>query len=143
MIYLIDTNVFKHIGPSGDANVRAWFASVDDHQIRISAITVLECQKGLTKAARTNATSAAQGQVQLDAILAAWKNQIIPIGHQEAKLWGELLGAKEKNKNDVGLVATAKLHGWTLATRNIQDCTGYGVRLLDPFKKPPRIIEPA
>ncbi len=55
---------------------------------------------------------------------------------------GQLLGTKEKNKDDVGIVATAKLHGWTLVTRNIDHCTGYGVRLLDPFKSPPRIVEP-
>jgi predicted nucleic acid-binding protein len=143
LIYLIDKNVLQAICSRGNNTVKAWLATVDDHHLRLSAITIVEWQKGITKAARSNPESARRGQVELDAVIAGWKTQIAPIGAPEAKLWGQLLGAKEKNKDDIGLVATAKLHGWTLVTRNIGHCAGYGVRLLDPFRTPPHVLEPA
>lgn len=90
----------------------------------------------------TKACVTRRGQSDLDGFAACWGAQIAPVGAREAKLWGQLLGAKEKNKDDIGLVATAKLHGWTPVTRNIDHCAGYGVRLLNPFKKPLLIIEP-
>lgn len=143
MIYLVDKNVLQAMGSKGDDNVKAWLAGIDEHQLRFSAITIVEWQKGITKIARDKPESARRGQSDLDGfIIAHWGAQIAPVGPREAKLWGQLLGAKEKNKDDVGLVATAKLHGWTLVTRNIDHCAGYGVRLLDPFRSPPLIVEP-
>ncbi len=141
MIYLIDKNVLQAMGPKGDANVKTWLAAVDEYLLRFSAITIVEWQKGITRIARDKPESARRGQADLDDFISRWGDQIAPVGMREARLWGQLLGAKEKHRDDIGLVATAKLHGWTLVTRNIGHCSGYGVRLLDPFKTPPRIVE--
>ena len=140
VIYLIDRNVLQTITTKRDDNVNAWLATIDKHRLHFSALPIFEWQKGISRIARSKPESAKRGQADLDDFIARWEPQIASIGAQEAKLWGRFLGTKEKNKDDVGIVATAKQHGWTVVSRNIDHCIGYGVRLLNPFKAPPFII---
>jgi predicted nucleic acid-binding protein len=53
--------------------------------------------------------------------------------------WARLLGAKDKNQRDRALAATARVHGFVLVTRNIDDIRGCDVRVLNPFKADPVI----
>ncbi len=40
--YLLDENVLRELSPAGNANVRAWFASVAPTDLHISALTMFE-----------------------------------------------------------------------------------------------------
>ena len=55
--------------------------------------------------------------------------------------WGRLQGEKDKHRDDLAFVATARVHGCVLATRNVKDVVGRGVRVLDPFKRTPEVVE--
>lgn len=59
---------------------------------------------------------------------------LLPIDRAVAAAWGEALGESEKHVDDVGLAATARVHGLIVVTRNVKDFDGRGVTLLDPFK---------
>lgn len=50
-----------------------------------------------------------------------------------------MLGAKNKDRWDLALAVTARVHG---LVRNTRDFVGRGVRLLNPFLDPPQAIEP-
>ncbi|WP_292514841.1 hypothetical protein [Methylobacterium sp.] len=53
--------------------------------------------------------------------------------------WARLLGAKDKNQRDRALAATARVHGFVLVTRNVDDVRGCGVRVLNPFRQDPAV----
>lgn len=40
-LYLLDENVLRELRDNGNANVRRWFAQVDDTTLRLSAGTLL------------------------------------------------------------------------------------------------------
>ena len=46
ILYLLDENVIREMHPRGDAAVQAWLASVDDSQLRLSAMTFFEKRRG-------------------------------------------------------------------------------------------------
>ncbi|WP_348785825.1 hypothetical protein [Mesorhizobium sp. KR9-304] len=81
----------------------------------------------------------------LKAVAAAEKafiDRIIPVDATIVEEWTRMLGAKNKDRWDMALAATARVHGLVLVTRNTKDFEGRGVRLLDPFRDPPFQIEP-
>lgn len=59
-----------------------------------------------------------------------------------ADLWGELLAQSDEHVDDTGLVATARVHGLILVTRNLKHVSGRGAMALDPFKSAPKITKP-
>ena len=60
MRYLLDTNVFREVqkGPAGHVNVRAWLASVDDADLRLSVMTVTEVRRGIVRLAKRKTEAA-------------------------------------------------------------------------------------
>ena len=45
-LYLLDENVIAEMRPGGDVTVAAWLKTVDDAQLRLSAITFFEKRRG-------------------------------------------------------------------------------------------------
>lgn len=119
-----------------------WLATVDDTDLRLSVATLFEKRRGAEMLARRDPERA---KVLLDAIVAlekAYADRIIPIDPIVVEEWTRMLGAKNKDRWDLALAATARVHGLVLVTRNTRDFMGRGVRLLNPFLDPPRAIEP-
>lgn len=52
-----------------------------------------------------------------------------------------MLAQSEKHIDDACLAATARVHGLVLVTGNIKHVSGRGVRLPEPFKAHPELIE--
>jgi predicted nucleic acid-binding protein len=133
--YLIDTNVLRELGKTvTHKNVVAWLKSVDDADLFISALTVREIVKGVTKLRKTKPETATALHTVVTAIFDAFEGRILPIDRTVAGAWGEALAESDKHVDDVGLAATARVHGLIVVTRNIKDFEGRGVALLDPFK---------
>ncbi len=146
ILYLVDENVIREMHSRGDAAVQAWMASVDDSQLRLSALTFFEKRRGWERR-RRKLIDDGRDPFEADARLAElaayekrFESRIIPIDTAVAAEWAKLLGAKDKNQRDVGLAATARVHGLVLVTRNVADFQGRGVRFVNPFKTPAVII---
>jgi predicted nucleic acid-binding protein len=133
--YLLDENVLRALSPGGDANVRAWFASVATTDLHISAMTMFEKRRGWERRKRTDPVLAAAKLAELDALEAAYGERLVPIDAGIAAEWARLLGAKDKNQRDRALAATARVRGFVLVTRNTADVRGCDVQVLDPFVK--------
>jgi len=143
MRFLLDTNVFREIGKiSPHPNVAAWLGRIDDSDLAISVLTVREVRKGIVRlrAEKPNAADAIEERVA--EIFAAFGERILPVTREIADLWGDLLGQSEKNIDDAGLAATARVHALVLVTRNVRHVAGRGAATLDPFKTSPRISRP-
>ena len=116
MRFLLDTNVFREIGKtSPHPNVATWLDKVDDSDLAISVLTVREVRKGIVrlKAAKPNVADAIEDRVT--EIFAAFGERILPVTREIADLWGELLGQSEKNIDDTGLAATARVRSLSVS----------------------------
>ncbi len=143
MRFLLDTNVFREIGKTEpDGNVAAWLNTVDDTDLAISALTVREVRKGIAKLRVRKSDVADQIELRVRGIFDAFGERILPVTRGIADLWGELLAQSDKHVDDTGLVATARVHGLILVTRNLKHVSGRGVTALDPFKSAPKITRP-
>ena len=144
-LYLLDANVIQELHPGGNARVRAWAATINDHQLRLSVVTFQETRLGLDRERlrREKAGKASDDVVAklaaLDALAADFKDRIVEVNLAVADEWGRLLAASGKNDRDTALAATARVHNLVLVTRNIKHVAGRDVRVLDPFVKTPKI----
>ncbi len=141
-LYLLDENVLRELGPRGNAKVRRWIASVDDSALRLSVATLFEKRRGAEMLKRRDAKRSAAILASITALERAYANRIIAVDQAVIEAWTRLIGVKNKDRWDLALAATAQVHGLVLVTRNVKDFEGRGVRLLNPFKDPPDLIEP-
>lgn len=143
MLYLLDTNVFREIqkGDGGHVNVRAWLETVDDADLRLSAMTVTEVRRGIIRLSKRKAGAARELAERFDALLDAYAGRVVEVDRAVADEWGRLQGEKDKHRDDLAFVATARVRDLVLVTRNVADVRGRGVRVLDPFTEPWRVVE--
>jgi len=92
--------------------------------LAISALTVREVRKGVVKLRTKKREVADQIEVRMHKVFDAFRERILPVTRDVADLWGELLGQSDKHVDDTGLVATARIYGLTLVTRNLKQCIG-------------------
>jgi toxin FitB len=83
--------VFREIGKTEpDTNVAAWLDTVDDADLAISALTVGEVRKGISKLRVNKRDIADQIEEPVRGIFEA-SARILPVTREIAELWGELL----------------------------------------------------
>lgn len=140
-LYLLDENVLREFGSHGDKNVRRWSATVDDTSLRLSAATLFEKRRGAEALKRRDPDRAARLLAGIDVLEKLFTDRILPIDAPVVAEWTRLLGEKNKDRWDLALAATARVHGLVLVTRNVKDFGGRGVHLLNPFKDPPEWID--
>lgn len=139
--YLLDENVLRELGPSGNANVRKWLASVDDSELRVSVATLFEKRRGAEMLKRRDPERATALLKTIANVERAYADRIIPVDAAIVAEWTRMIGSKNKDRWDLALAATARVHDLILVTRNTRDFAGRGVRLLDPFRDPPLASE--
>ncbi|NEJ22626.1 PIN domain-containing protein [Rhizobium leguminosarum] len=140
--YLLDENVLRELSPRGNANVRKWIVGVDDAELRLSVATLFEKRRGAEMLKRRDPGRAAAIIRGIANLEKAFADRILPVDATVVEEWTRLLGAKNKDRWDLALAATARVHRLVLVTRNIRDFEGRGTRLLNPFTDPPERIEP-
>jgi predicted nucleic acid-binding protein len=138
-IYLLDENVLRELHPNGHARVRAWYAAVSTDDLRISAMTFFEKRRGAERLRKSHPDRADRILKGIDALEAAYGSRVVPIDGPVVADWARLLGAKDKNQRDRALAATARVHGFVLVTRNVEDLRGCDVDVLDPFVAHPQV----
>ena len=135
MSFLLDTNVVSEARKrTADPNVRAWFASVPDSDLYLSVLVLGEVRQGVERLRRRDPARAAVYDEWLSKLLRDYADRIVPVTAEVAQEWGRLNVPDPLPVVDGLLAATARIHGWTLVTRNTSDLARAGVRLLDPFQ---------
>jgi hypothetical protein len=137
--YLLDENVLRELHPKGNRHVRAWYASVTETDLRISVMTLFEKRRGWQRRMKSDARLAVAMIAELDALEAVYADRLVPIDGPVVAEWTRLLGAKDKHQRDRALAATARVHGFVLVTRNVDDIRGCDILVLDPFSPKPAI----
>lgn len=136
MSYLIDTNIISEIrkGDRCDRAVAAWYASIADEELFLSALILGEIRKGIEQARRRDPNKAAALEQWLQQVEAAFGGRVLGIDNAVADQWGRLSAIRPLPVVDGLLAATAMTNGLTLVTRNDRDVAGLGVAVLNPFR---------
>lgn len=127
---ICDTNVLSELTRRRpDTGVLAWADSLA--RVAISMVTVDEVFYGL--AWRPIPRIAAW----FDRFLETYC-EILPVTAEVARVSGQLRGALQakgdtRSQADMMIAATAKVHGLSLVTRNVDHFEGCGITILNPF----------
>ncbi len=133
--------VIRELGARGNANVRKWISSIDDSDLRLSVATLFEKRRGAQALSRRDPERAATILSGIEKLEKAFADRILPVDATVVEEWTRMLGAKNRDRWDLALAATARVHGLVLVTRNVKDFEGRGVTILDPFRDPPPLIK--
>jgi predicted nucleic acid-binding protein len=134
--YVIDTNIISEVrkGSRCDANVAAWYATIDDSELYLSTLVIGEIRKGIERARPRDAEKAEALERWLSEVTTAFDGRILLIDNAVSEEWGRMSAMRSIPVIDGLLAATAKANRMTLVTRNDADVDGLGAKLLNPFK---------
>ena len=135
MTFLVDTNVISEIrkGRRCDPQVARWYASVEDEDLYPSALAIGEIRKGIERARDREPAKALALERWLGDLLAAFDGYILAVDQEVAEEWGRMCVGRSRPVIDTLQAATAKVHGLTIVTRNVDDVEGTGAQILNPF----------
>ena len=139
MSYLLDTNVVSELRKIGDgkadARVAAWVDAEDAESFFISAITILELERGVLGIQRRDAAQGARLRAWLDNhVRPEFAGRILPVDDPIATRCAHLHIPDRRNEVDALIAATALVHGLTVATRNVRDFDGTGIVVVNPWE---------
>lgn len=137
-MYLVDTSVISEARKRERANkgVRAFFRNAvkDEADLYMSVITVGELRRGVELIRhRGDSAQAMVLESWLEMVLHEFANHILPVDDEIAQVWGRLRVPHAEHALDKLIAATALIHDLTVVTRNVDDFTDTGARLLNPF----------
>ncbi len=118
MIYLLDTNTLIYFF-RGQGRVAERLLATPVSEVALSAVTLFELRVGIAKS-----TSPHKRLQQLEELLTSIT--VIPFANGEARHAAEIRAALESRGIPIGpmdtlIAGTAKAHGATLVTRNIEE----------------------
>lgn len=132
-MYLLDTNVVSELRrqrPHG--GVVAWLESLDDAQLYLSVVTLGEIQAGIEMTREQDPDKATEIEVWLE--LVAGTYNVLPMDAVAFRAWARLMHRKSNTLYENAMIAaTAKVHGLTVATRNVADFKAIGIEVFNPF----------
>ncbi len=134
---ILDTSVVSELmRPAGDPRVLSWLGETSDGDLATTAITVAEVEYGLARlpdGSRADALRTAAA-----ALWESFATAILPFDVAAASAYGALMASRERAGRPTGsfdaqIAAVATVHRATVATRNVSDFEGMGLKLIDPW----------
>ena len=138
-MFLLDTNVLSEICKVSDGRadtyVVKWLCNVDAASLYLSAVTLLETERGILKIERRDSTQGLRLRTWMDRyVLPAFESRILPVDTAVALRCTSLDIPDPRPERDALIAATALVHGMTVVTRNIANFEPTGVPLFNPWQ---------
>ena len=140
--YLLDTSVVSALAPGPKAYMPSTFGEwlqARDAQLFLPAIAVAELAQGIAKLQRSGGMERAERLERwLDGLITGFKDRILPLDAQAARLAGRISDAamaqgRHPGFADVAIAALAQNAGLLLLTRNLKHFEPLGVNCVDPL----------
>jgi hypothetical protein len=134
---LLDTNVVSEtMRPDPSANVRVWLDAQASEELFLCVPVLAELHygiEGLPMGARRRRLERAVQRVQ-----EAFADRILPLDHAAAREYGKIVAQRDRIGRATGtmdglIAAIAKVHGATIATRDVHGFDDVGLDVVDPF----------
>jgi predicted nucleic acid-binding protein len=137
--FLLDTNVISEIRKRERANpnVVRWVERTPVKDIGTSVVVLAEIQRGVELKRRSDPKQAEALDRWYAQMRTRLGDRVLPVDGPIADAWARLGLPDPPPLIDGLLAATAKVHGLTLVTRNVDDVVRTGVPVLDPFSDAP------
>ena len=137
-MFLIDTNVISEARKGDRANrgVVAFLKELADSGdlVFLASVTIGELRRGVELIRRRgDADQAGRLEAWLESVVEQFRERILPLDADAAQVWGRLRAPDPGHALDKQIAAIALINDLTLATRNVADFRGLGVRLRNPF----------
>jgi predicted nucleic acid-binding protein len=137
-VFLIDTNVISEArkGERANRGVVAFLKELADSSdlVFVASVTVGELRRGVELIRRRgDADQAERLEAWLESVVDEFGERILPLDADAAQVWGRLRVPNPERALDKQIAAIALVNDLTLATRNVADFRGLGVRLMNPF----------
>lgn len=138
MNYLLDTNVIcEPSRQKPDPGVLAWLAEADEDCLHLSAVTLAEVQRGVSRLPQGARRERIQHWLERD-VLERFGSRILPVDNPVAAKWGEIMAETESagrpmNTLDGFIAATAVVGNFILVTRNVADFRNSVPELVNPW----------
>ena len=96
--------------------------------------TVGELRQGVEKVrAKGDEVQASHLEKWLDATVREYSDRILDFDVEAAQVWGRLMSPNNQHPIDKQIAAVALIHDLAVVTRNVEDFSGTGVRIINPF----------
>jgi len=137
-VIVVDTNVVSELmRPAPAPAVETWARSSPTADLYITAITVAEIGYGIDRlpdGRRKEDLAAAAVD-----IFSTFDDHILPFDAEAAGLYGAIVGRRERAGTpitgfDAQVAAICRAKEATLATRNVKDFDGTGIKVLTPWR---------
>ena len=135
MRYLLDTCVFaEYSNPKPAIQVIEWLEARSDESLYLSVLTIGEMEKGIVRLPPSRRRTGLEAL--LDQIMLRFDSHILDLDRTTLQQWGRMTGDLEKKGRvlpviDSLIAATALEHDLTIVTRNEDDFTPTGVKVLN------------
>jgi predicted nucleic acid-binding protein len=135
-MFLLDTVVLSELRrrPRNDPIAR-WLSRQNSDDVFLSAITIMEIERGIEQQRRANPPFAAKLETWLRDNISLFGDRILPITVAVAQLWGRMQIQLGRDDDDLAIAATAIEHGLQIVTRNTKDFRATGVTIINPFEE--------
>ncbi len=136
MNHLIDTNIIFELrkGDRCNANVTAWYDTLNDDDLYLSVLVLGEIRKGVERIRTRDDNLARALENWLISVNEAFAGRIIPVDEAVATELGRMGAVRPVSTIDALMASTAKVHGMTFATRNTIGIVDLGASVVNPFE---------
>jgi toxin FitB len=135
---ILDTNIISEpFKPKPNPAVMAWLDAQEPETLYITAISMAEMLAGLHKMPEGRRRTDLQQLVE-NKIQSVFENRILSFDMQAVKVFGRVNADAFAVGNpiafaDCAIASIASAHGFILATRNVRDFKGTGVKIFNPW----------
>jgi len=136
---ILDTNVISELmRKEPDLNVQKWINSQKPINLAVSTINIAEIQKGLKRLPQGKRREKLENNFN-NFIKDAFSGRIFSFDEKAAYLFGDIAAKREKegyhvDAVDIMISAICQSINAAIATRNVKDFEGCGIKMINPWK---------